>query len=435
MSENNNPEADSANHQPTMAEVMAMMERNRCQAEQSQNRMMEQHTRLLEQIATGSPVPSEPSSGTTNGRSIARSRWTDFHKTRPPTFTVAPEPLAADDWIRDIERKLDTIQCTDQEKTLFASHQLQGQAAAWWINHQTFHPGREIPWQEFKDAFHKAHVPIGVLASKCREFLALKQRGLTVTEYLHQFNYLARYAPHEVDTEAKKMEKFSRGLQKSLKLHISALDFKDMSAMVNKLLISEEARTQLQEVRKRRAMQMTPQPSAPRKRMMTAPPVQYQQQPATNFNARPQHNMNQSATVQCYTCGGNHYQKDCPQKAIKCYHCGQPGHFKSLCPRKHMSAEAAKAQVRSQSQINKTPPTTQAKKGGMLRPREQPKFQQPGPSQGKINCVTINEAAETINDIAGTFLLHQHWSQLIQELPFQFSVRILRQKELHGKRN
>ena len=73
-----------------------------------------------------------------------------------------------------MERKLDTIQCTDQEKILFASHQLQGQAAAWWINHQTLHPGQDIPWQEFKDTFHEAHVPTGVLTSKRREFLALR---------------------------------------------------------------------------------------------------------------------------------------------------------------------------------------------------------------------------------------------------------------------
>jgi hypothetical protein len=34
--------------------------------------------------------------------------------------------------------------------------------------------------------------------------LSLKQRNLSVTEYLHKFTELSRYAPFEVDTDKKK---------------------------------------------------------------------------------------------------------------------------------------------------------------------------------------------------------------------------------------
>ena len=44
------------------------------------------------------------------------------------------------------------------------------------------------------------------------EFLRLTQGTKTLTEYMHAFNNLSRYAPEFVNTEAKKIESFKRGL-------------------------------------------------------------------------------------------------------------------------------------------------------------------------------------------------------------------------------
>jgi predicted alpha/beta hydrolase family esterase len=44
--------------------------------------------------------------------------------------------MEADDWIRSIEKKLEIVQCTNQEKVLFVAHQLFGTAAEWW---ETYH--------------------------------------------------------------------------------------------------------------------------------------------------------------------------------------------------------------------------------------------------------------------------------------------------------
>lgn len=96
-----------------------------------------------------------------------------------------------------------------------------------------------------------------------------------MTKYLHQFNQLARYAPQDIDTEAKKMEKFSEGLQESLKFHISALDFIDLASMVNKLLILEETRGEMEETRKIKIKQMVPSTSALRGRMMPPPSFRF----------------------------------------------------------------------------------------------------------------------------------------------------------------
>ena len=47
---------------------------------------------------------------------------------------------------------------------------------------------------------------------KHTEFMNLTQGTKSLTEYLHAFNNLSRYAPEMVDTEAKKLASFKRGL-------------------------------------------------------------------------------------------------------------------------------------------------------------------------------------------------------------------------------
>jgi len=46
---------------------------------------------------------------------------------RPPVFTHAADPLEAEDWLKAVEKMLTVTQCTDREKVLYASGQLQGQ--------------------------------------------------------------------------------------------------------------------------------------------------------------------------------------------------------------------------------------------------------------------------------------------------------------------
>ena len=53
-------------------------------------------------------------------------------KGHPPVFTHATDPLEADDWLRAVEKQLNIAQCSDLEKVLYASGQLQRVAQDWW---------------------------------------------------------------------------------------------------------------------------------------------------------------------------------------------------------------------------------------------------------------------------------------------------------------
>jgi hypothetical protein len=50
------------------------------------------------------------------------------------------------------------------------------------------------------------------MAMKVGEFMRLTQGIRTMKEYLHAFNNLSHYAPEFVNTDAKKIASFKRGL-------------------------------------------------------------------------------------------------------------------------------------------------------------------------------------------------------------------------------
>jgi hypothetical protein len=69
-----------------------------------------------------------------------------------------------------------------------------------------------VPWGEFRTAFRGHHLSAGTIRRKLVEFLDLRQGNCSVYEYIQEFNNLAQYGSHHVDTDAKKAELFHKGL-------------------------------------------------------------------------------------------------------------------------------------------------------------------------------------------------------------------------------
>ena len=51
---------------------------------------------------------------------------------------------------------------------------------------------------------------------KKQEFHDLKQKMITVSQYVAKFNALARFAPGMMSTETERMDKFEKGLRPGL---------------------------------------------------------------------------------------------------------------------------------------------------------------------------------------------------------------------------
>ena len=151
--------------------------------------------------------------GNGNAPPQVRDKRGEFLKGHPPVFKHSTDPLQADDWLRAVERQLEIAQCDDKEKVLYAAGQLQGAALDWWESFRFGHTkANPITWQEFLNAFRSHHVPAGLMKLKKKEFLGLKQGGMSAAEYHDKFIQLSRYAPIEVEDDDKRQELFMEGL-------------------------------------------------------------------------------------------------------------------------------------------------------------------------------------------------------------------------------
>jgi exopolyphosphatase/pppGpp-phosphohydrolase len=74
---------------------------------------------------------------------------------------------------------------------------------------------------------------VGLLRSKLKEFLDLEQGNHSVFHYTRQFNTLAQYGSHHVDTDEKKANLYRAGLtihQQEHLVHLSNLLYNELAS-------------------------------------------------------------------------------------------------------------------------------------------------------------------------------------------------------------
>ena len=375
-----------------MAEVFRFLENARKEAQESQDRFMEA---LLTRVA---PTTSQPTRGVSLG---------DFLQTHPPTFAKAADPLDASDWLEEVEKKLDTVGCSDEEKVRYASHQLTGPAATWWLNYNRNRVSEQpVNWAEFKIRFTETHVPAGRMELKKREFRALTQGGNKMVDYLSQFNDLSRYAPADVDTKEKKIEKFLNGMHPYLKMLLSIHKITEFQDLVNRAIILENEHSNLTEERRKKAKtdhHHPPPAHRPRPHMPQQQPQIYGPPPQQPFNPPLHIPITQPQPVpiaiRCGKCRGSHLTKDCLRGTDACFNCGQPGHRKIDCPYPRGASGTPPPRAFVPRPPTQAPPqiTHMKPTGG-----NQPVKKGAGRGPARLTHVTVKQTEEVPNAATGT---------------------------------
>jgi hypothetical protein len=148
--------------------------------------------------------------------------------------------MDAEDRLHTVERELHTAQCDDREKVLYGPRLLRGAAQSWWESYLATHANPDtITWGEFRDSFHQYHVPAGLMTVKKEEFLTLKQGSMFVSEYRDRFLQLSRYAPKDVNTDAKRQYRFLRGLVDPLYYQLMNHTFPTFQHLINRAIMTE----------------------------------------------------------------------------------------------------------------------------------------------------------------------------------------------------
>jgi hypothetical protein len=84
-----------------------------------------------------------------------------------------------------------------------------------------------------------------------KEFLALKQGPMSVSEYMDKFLQLSRYAPKDVNTDAKMQYHFLRGLVDPLHYQLMNHIFPTFQHLIDRAIMTERKRREMED-RKRK---------------------------------------------------------------------------------------------------------------------------------------------------------------------------------------
>nr|CAD39399.2 OSJNBb0089K24.9 [Oryza sativa Japonica Group] len=216
------------------------------------------------------------------------------------------------------------------EQSCSSPEQLHGSTSEWWdhyrLNRATAEP---ITWLEFIAAFRKTHIPSGVVSLKKKEFRALTQGSRSVTEYLHEFNRLARYAPEDVRTDEERQEKFLEGLNDELSYPLMTGDYSDFQKLVDKAIRQEDKYNRMEQKKHRIAHFKAQQGNMSQGGSSSAvrPQRQFYNNNAGN------NNHNQAPHPVTTPVQHQPIKREQGNKPGVCFNCGEPGHYSDKCPK------------------------------------------------------------------------------------------------------
>ncbi|XP_028072730.1 uncharacterized protein LOC114274945 [Camellia sinensis] len=156
---------------------------------------------------------------------------------KPPSFKGGIEPMKAEAWVLGIEKLFEVFPCTEAQKVQLDAFTLEDEARRWWMLTRTAHQG--LPWARFLELFYEEYFPQCMRDKKVTKFETLRQGNRTVVEYEAQFAELARFAPHMVDTDYKKVRKFEGGLRTAILDRINVLKLPTYVDVLERTVIAE----------------------------------------------------------------------------------------------------------------------------------------------------------------------------------------------------
>ncbi|XP_016747157.1 uncharacterized protein [Gossypium hirsutum] len=96
-------------------------------------------------------------------------------------------PNVAEYWLEAMERIMDNLDFTSEQKLKGAVSLLQDEAYQWWLTMREGIQADRLTWDFFKAAFQGKYVGASYVNTRRREFLSLTQGNKSVAEYEAEF--------------------------------------------------------------------------------------------------------------------------------------------------------------------------------------------------------------------------------------------------------
>ncbi|XP_058216870.1 uncharacterized protein LOC131327753 [Rhododendron vialii] len=289
-------------------------------------------------VAAAAANPQQPPQQQRGPLTRSRDQLLDaFCKRRPPIFYGEANPNAAEAWIKQISKYLEVLNVTNAGDCIaLATFQMQGEADHWWDLIKTTHDLTTMTWPMFENLFLEKYFPAPVKQAMAQEFIDLKQRSLTVTQYAACFEELARHAATIVPTDDAKARKFEWGLSRSIRTSVVSHEYPTYAKVVRCALMMERESSDSRstwEAQKKNGPSSGGPIRTNNNRTFIAQTPYYQSNPRplqqttqTWKNSNPNPNQNQISLQ-----AGNQYNNQNQNR--RCFNCNQEDHFRNNCPK------------------------------------------------------------------------------------------------------
>ncbi|KAK8510296.1 hypothetical protein V6N12_073367 [Hibiscus sabdariffa] len=241
-------------------------------------------------------------------------------------------PERSEAWLESTIRILGQMECTDARKLGCVVSLLQGDAYAWWTTVTSSLDEGETTWEFFQSAFRKKYLGTRYEDEKKREFMALVQGSMSVSEYEIQFVRLSQYAPELVPTKRDRCDRFRYGLVKEVKTYVLAYDYTDFDVLVARAKDIEQslglsARASRSSAGKRSANWDKDSAKRHKDRRYQPEPRRGSGNPGGGHQGQGIPHL----APECAKCGRRH-TGECWGNGSTCWNCGVRGHMRRDCP-------------------------------------------------------------------------------------------------------
>ncbi|CAO2837918.1 unnamed protein product [Amaranthus hypochondriacus] len=148
---------------------------------------------------------------------------------RPPFCNGESDPVKLENWIDQIEKVLEVVNCPRGLMVKIASFYLEDTASMWWKTVKTRGDNIGMTWEEFLVRLRTRFYPTSLQRRKEGEFHTLSQEKMSVLEYSAKFTKLSKFAPDFVTNDRMKASRFFEGLNLNLQKYVTKYrDFQDL---------------------------------------------------------------------------------------------------------------------------------------------------------------------------------------------------------------
>ncbi|KAL8115441.1 hypothetical protein AgCh_022076 [Apium graveolens] len=217
---------------------------------------------------------------------------------KPPEFKGEVDPVAANIWLKEMEKAFVLTKVSEELKTDYASYFWKNDSNYWWESTRALEGEGHILWARFTELFLEKYFPDYLQSQMEMEFLELKQEDRSVTEYEANFTELGRIAPEYVIVQP---------------------------ALVIK---SDQRLAAKEQGEKKRKFESGP--ARPSTTLVNSTPTRVSRPMIDCKTCEKKHNGQYRENINYFKCGQKgHYSTECKSETqgVTCFSCGKVGHI------------------------------------------------------------------------------------------------------------